>query len=127
MVAAVVVDEVDVVAAEVVVEVVAEVGVGAGEIAMVADKIPDIAPLRMLKTRYNLAHVALWLGLMSSGFFAGIKATEFEMTNQRSTLHQRNRTPFIQLGENGRPSCRDNPMWCKGFSFVDEAQAWLSR
>lgn len=94
------------------------------QIEALAARLPDWRPLRALEPRWNLAHVALWVVLMAGGLASGQKQVEFTETNRRSTLHQRNQTPHIQLGGDGRASCSDNPMWCEAFSFAAEWQAW---
>lgn len=94
------------------------------QLELLVAKIPDLRVLRLLERRYNLAHIAIWVALMAGALLTGHKADEFTMTNRHSTLHQRNRTPFITLAADGRPRCADNPMWCQPFSFAREIDAW---
>ena len=94
------------------------------QIDALAAKLPDLRPLRWVQPRYNAAHVALWVALMGGALLAGAKAEEFANTNTRSTLHQRNRTPHVVLADDGRPRCKDNPVWCTPFSFVGEVRLW---
>lgn len=90
-----------------------------------AAKVPTANAKKWLQERFNLLHVGVWLVLMAAPLVAGAKYVEFSETNRGSRLHQRNRTPHLKLREDGGASCRDNPVWCDGFSFAAEARLWL--
>ncbi len=74
----------------------------------------------LLEPRWNLAHVALWMLLVISLF--GHKDENFN-----GTKHWSNQTPLIVRDADGVPRCEHNPIFCRPFTFVSEARAWLAR
>jgi len=79
---------------------------------------------KLLATRFNLAHVAVWLAIVASQILSWAKVPEFELTNEHSTLHARNRTPFIRYNDAGKLTCANNPLFCEGFTFIREVACW---
>ncbi len=91
----------------------------------IAARLPRIG---LIERRYNALHIAVWLGWMVSQMTGPVaKAPGLEQTYGARVVHATNRTPFIRFAPDGSLKCKDNPMFCKGFSFADEAQAWIER
>jgi hypothetical protein len=67
----------------------------------------------------NLALVAAWLLLILPSFGRD-KRQAFE-----PAIYWNWGTPLVQRDEDDVPRCESNPVYCKPFSFVDEASAWL--
>lgn len=86
---------------------------------------PRLAAIRgalrdALEPAANRAHVLVWLLLAAWGI-ADSKASSFQAYDH--WVHQ---TPgVIEAPPGDFPACADNPAWCRGFSFVREARAWL--
>ncbi len=76
----------------------------------------------VLAPRFNLAHLAIWLLLVSTALYRTKRHT-FE-----AALHWSYGTPLvIRAQADDVPHCRDNPVFCRPFSFVSEAEAWAAR
>ena len=67
----------------------------------------------------NMAMVAAWLLLIVPSF-GNDKRNAFE-----PAIHWTWGTPLVQRDDDDVPRCTANPAYCKPFSFLDEASAWL--
>jgi len=76
---------------------------------------------RWIEPRYNRYHVALWLALTTMYLSDG-KASSFE-----GALHFTWGTPLVVRDADEVPRCAGNPMFCRPFSFLDEAAGWAAR
>ncbi len=89
-----------------------------------ATKLPRFAPI---EARYNLLHMALWMAWMTSQLLGTAKPPGFESMHGAHVVHRINHTPFVKFTKDGALTCKDNPMFCRGFSFHLEAKAWLDK
>lgn len=73
----------------------------------------------LLDVRHNRWHVAAWVALAAAGI-AGHKPALFEMF-----AHVHERTPLVQVDEDGLPRCARNAPFCQAFRPDLELRAWL--
>jgi hypothetical protein len=88
------------------------------------DRVGDlrfVRRMRFLDPRWNLAHVAVWL-FVAQADIAGSKPTQFLIAP-----HADYDIPLVNYAPDGFPRCRDNPTFCRPFTLVQEATAWVTR
>lgn len=97
----------------------------AGRVANWHDAVPGLVTrLRAELGRRevpNSAFVVVWLVLCVS-LLATEKPRDFE-----PSLHWNWGTPLVSRNADDVPRCEENPVFCRPFSFVDEASLWLKR
>lgn len=70
--------------------------------------------------RFTRWHVAAWFLLAAAAIGFGSK-----MHRREEELHQSARTPLVRANDDGTVSCARNPVFCRPFTFIDEAKLWL--
>jgi len=76
-----------------------------------------------LHPRFNKRHVAVWL-LVAAALIIADKRPQLGPGHPEPELHQYNRTEAIIYSADNTVRCVDNPVYCRPFSFVAEAQMW---
>lgn len=73
-----------------------------------------------LEPRYNRWHVAVWVVIAVIGI-SRQKADSFQVLAhwELETSH------VVSATANGFPTCAENPVWCRPFSFPAEVRMWL--
>jgi len=74
-----------------------------------------------LRPRLNLVHMLVFFGVMSAGLFAGGKSGRFI-----TDAHAMNETRFLIHQPDGALRCKDNPLFCRGFTFAEEIAGWMA-
>ncbi len=95
----------------------------ANPLAHLLDRLAEALPGRLfvpLAPRLNLAHVAVWIALVTASLATGAKAGAFE-----AALHARYQTRHVVFDRPGQPPvCADNPAFCEPLSFGTELALW---
>lgn len=76
----------------------------------------------LLEPRLNVAHIAVFVALMSAGIATGGKPGRFT-----TDAHVLNRTRFLNVRGDGTARCADNALFCDGFTFAAEASCWQAQ
>jgi hypothetical protein len=76
---------------------------------------------KIFGARRNALHVAGWVLFVIVGLTRGSKAVEFN-----PWLHAWYGTPLIVHDPDGQIRCESNPLFCRPFTFVDEARRWIA-
>lgn len=77
------------------------------------------AVARALDFRHTRAHVAAWFCLVALLVASGTK-----MHSNEAQLHAESHTPLVQANADGTVGCERNPVFCRPFTFLDEAALW---
>jgi hypothetical protein len=83
------------------------------------DRIGARLDLSVLSPKWNLAHVMLWLVLITQDVVAA-KAHNFLAAH-----HWTFGTPLVRYGMDDVPRCSDNEVFCRPFSMIEEVRLWI--
>ncbi len=76
-----------------------------------------------LSPRFNRRHIAVWLLVALATMAVEGKSRAL---HDAMWVFREHRPPLLRVGEDGEPSCDENPIYCQHFAFAAEVRCWIA-